>query len=505
MARLTFSLRRRWNNALGNQGIDPLEVFKPESLAEAVELVQKAERDGVTVKAVGQGHSWSDVALTSGYVLDTSNLDSVLNLERNLLKADLDSAPLVRVEGGMTLEQLNAHLDNEGLALPNMSGYDGMSIAGVTATSTHGSGVEFGPLSDFIQSLDIVASGGRVFRIERADGPTNAGTFRTRYPDRTLVQDDHWFRAAVVGMGALGIVYAVILAVREKYYLREVRTLSNWTSVRKALLEGEVLRENRHYEVYVNPYATGGDHRCIVTTRNLVAAAQAKRDWHRTRHLLPELLAKLPIFPMIINLITGLWPKITPRLIDFALSQLADADYTDISYKVLNIGAANGLPAYSAEIGVPLDADGTHVRAVERIFEVAEQHQTLGEVFQTSPISLRFVNASDAYMSMMNGRRTMMIELISLSHTEGGTELLAAYEEALYPLQGRPHWGQLNTLNGGRVRERYPDLERWEDVHRQLDETGVFDCPFTKRIELSRDAYSSGRASAVSGVEPAPA
>ena len=40
---------------------------------------------------------------------------------------------------------------------------------------------------------------------------------------------------------------------------------------------------------------------------------------------------------------------------------------------------------------------------------------------------------------MMHGGDTMMIELIQLTRTEGGFELLAAYEEALYDLRGRPH------------------------------------------------------------------
>jgi FAD/FMN-containing dehydrogenase len=496
--RLTFSLRERWNNSLGNQGIDPLEICQPSTVEQLVALVHKAERENVTVRAVGKGHSWSDVALTSGFVIDTGALNRVLELEEDVIEPRSGGAPLVRVEGGITLAELNEHLEAKGLALPNMSGYDGMTIAGVTSTSTHGSGIAFGPLSDFVRSLDLVASGGRLYRIEPTDGLTNPAAFHNRHRDWTLVQDDHWFQAAVVGMGSLGIVYSMILAVQKSYWLREVRVRSDWDEVRKDLAGGDVLHEHRHYEVYVNPYETDGKHHCIVTTRDIVSAEEARRDWHRTRHMLSELLAKTPIFPLVINLIVGLWPKITPRLIDFALSRLADADYTNVSYRVLNIGAANGLPAYSAEIGVPRDADGTHIRAVERIFDVAAEHQRLGQVYQTSPISLRFVKASDSYLSMMQGRETMMIELISLSHTEGGTELLAAYEEALYEMDGRPcgrpHWGQLNTLNSFRVRDLYPELDRWLDIRDQLDQTGVFNSPFTKRVGVSQLGFASGQA-----------
>ena len=174
-------------------------------------------------------------------------------------------------------------------------------------------------------------------------------------------------------------------------------------------------------------------------------------------------------------------------MIDRALTTLADRDYTNVSYRVFNIGTANGLPAYSAEIGVPVDERGFHVQAVEKVFEVAARHRELGDTYQSSPISLRFVRASDALMSMMYGRDTMMIELIMLTHTEGGFELLADYEEALYALGGRPHWGQVNTLTGsdGLIQSMYPRFEDWLAVHGRLNASGVFDSPFSKRVGIS--------------------
>ena len=44
---------------------------------------------------------------------------------------------------------------------------------------------------------------------------------------------------------------------------------------------------------------------------------------------------------------------------------------------------------------------------------------------------------------------TMMIELIQMTRTEGGVELLDAYERGLDELAigARPHWGQINRLN----------------------------------------------------------
>src|SRR5207247_9282410 len=128
-------------------------------------------------------------------------LSRILALEPQLLRSGVDAARLVRAEAGIRLRELNAHLDAHGLALSNMGGYDGQTVAGVISTSTHGSGITFGPLPEQIRSLDLVAGGGAVYRLERGDGPTDPAAFAQGYPARRLVQDDDWFSATVVGMG----------------------------------------------------------------------------------------------------------------------------------------------------------------------------------------------------------------------------------------------------------------------------------------------------------------
>jgi L-gulono-1,4-lactone dehydrogenase len=492
MSRLTFSLRRKWRNHTGNQGVDPLRIVKPTTLEQVVGLIQEAEQAGCTVRAVGSGHSWSDVALTRGFLILPKGLAQPLELEEELLRAGRATGePLVRVQAGIRIRELNAHLDRLGLALPNMGGYDGQTVAGVMSTATHGSGLAFGPIADDARSLDIVAAGGTLYRIEPADGITDPEAFATARPEWTLLQDDTTFAAARVGIGCLGVIYAVTLAVQEKFYLREVRTMSTWDEVRPQLLDGSLLRENRHCEVYFNPYLRDGVHHCLITTRNQVTREQYDHDSHRARNFFVELFSKLSITPWFLNLIQGLWPQVSPWLVDHALTSLADKDYTNISYRVLNIGAANYLPAYSAEIGVPVDERGLHVQAVERIFEVAARHVELGNAYQSSPISLRFVHASDALMAMMHGRDTMMIELIMLTHTEGGFELLADYEEALYALGGRPHWGQVNTLTGSHdlIASMYPRFADWLAVHERLNVSGVFDSPFSKRVGIATSRF----------------
>jgi hypothetical protein len=400
---------------------------------------------------------------------------------------------LARTEAGVRLKELNERLERNDppLALSNMGGWDAQTVAGVMSTSTHGSGLQLGPLCDQAVSIDIVGSGSNIYRVERREGgPTDPDRFEAEHPDWELKRDDDWFHSVLVGMGCLGIIYAVTLAVVPFYYLTEERHTMPWSQVREGLRTRELLRD-LHVEIYVNVHRRNGDNLCLITRRTK-AKGPAKGFFARHRKLSAEFIGTLqPLAPNVIDFVINRRPSIAPWFLNTALKALVDEEYTDKWYKVLNLGTANLMPAYSMEIGVAVDDQGRHVEAVEKVLQVAAQRQELGQVYSTSPISLRFVKQSPAYMSMMYGRDTMMLELIELTRTEGGFELLAAYEEALYKVGGRPHWGQYNTLTGSHdlMQSMYPRHDSWLGVHAQLNASGVFNGPFSKRVGIARSVY----------------
>jgi len=484
---MSYRTRATWKNHSRNYAVEPLRVYEPVCLSELLAVVREAHQTGSTVRAVGSHHSWSDAALTYGFLVETRGLHRILELEPDLLREGSPIPSLVRTEAGIRLRELNAHLDGRDLALTNMGGYDEQTVAGVMSTSTHGSGITMGPLVSCVRSIELVAGDGSLLRIEPAAGLTDPARYALRYPGHRLIQSDEWFDAVSVGVGCMGVVYSVILEVEPKYWLREVRTLSTWRQVRRDL-EGGILERHRHYEVYLNPHPRAdGEHRCLVTTRDRTEPPVGKSLDQLRRNPLVELGARLFIVPALLNLLFDLWPRLAPALIDLGLKGLADVEYTNLSYKVLNIGAANLLPAYSSEIGVPVDDRMLHLEAVERIIRIAERHVQVGAVYHTSPLSLRFVKRSPAFLSMMQGCETMMIELILLKDTEGGFELLADYEQQLYQLGGRPHWGQFNVLTGshGLIHALYPEFSRWQAIREQLDPAGIFDGPFPRRVGIT--------------------
>jgi L-gulono-1,4-lactone dehydrogenase len=475
-----------WTNHTGNQRGTPRAIVRPRSLAELSESVRRAERERTTVRAAGSGHSWSDVALTDGILVEPDGLRGVERADDGTLTAAARAKRLVRVLSGTPLRELNPALEAMGLALPNMGGYDAQTLAGVVSTSTHGSGLSWGPFPDLVRSLDLVVAHGEVVRVEPARGPTDPSAFARAHRDRRLVQDDDAFAAASCGLGSIGLAHSLVIEVRDRFWLNEVRTVSTWEAVRDRLTPEGVLGEGDHYEVFVNPYA-GSDrrHRLLVTRRAECPRPDGVPPDRLRRHPLIELQASLPVTASMLRLAARYAPGLIASRFDHTLADMVDDGYADISYRVFNIGEANKLPAVSMELGVALD-DGRHLEAVDRILAIAAERRAREGLVHTSPFSLRFVAPSAAWASMMHKRATMMIELILVDGTRGGTELLLGYEERLADLEVRPHWGQINALTPARVRALYPRWDAWLAARAALLGGGanVFDSPFGARIGI---------------------
>jgi hypothetical protein len=462
-----------WHNHSGTQSCKPRAIVKPGSLQELIDLVRKAEHEQTTVRAVGAGHAWSDVALTDGYLIEPDNLSGVTQLDDTH----------VRVGGGTHIHTLNDALDRMGLALTNMGGYDAQTIAGVISTSTHGSGLNWAPFPDMVRSLDVVVSKGRAYRLEPKSTPFTTDAQSFNEPPLELVQDDDRFWAAVCGMGTLGLIHSAVLEVREKFWLKEVRTLSSWEKLRDTLTADGALGKGDHYELFVNPYARWRRHRLLVTERSNCKQPAGPPEDRFDRHPLTEIESSF--FPLwwIFRLLARHWPWLLAKGFNSVLKGMRDKGYRAVSYKVFNIGEANHLPAYSMELGVSLEGN-RHLDAVDQILKIAKQRKKQG-MYHTSPIALRFVAPSKALASMMYEQPTMMIELILVTDTNKGDELLAGYQEALIGLGARPHWGQYNMLTPADVAALYPkSWDRWLALAGDFNSSGVFDSEFTRRLGI---------------------
>ncbi|MGB3464511.1 MAG: D-arabinono-1,4-lactone oxidase, partial [Cyclobacteriaceae bacterium] len=434
-----------WQNAIKSQTVQPLKIFFPESLEDIIDIVEEADELGLKVRAVGSGHSASDVAVTSDYLMYTHGIDEALPLNKNVLKEEVRSLCLFEAESGMTVRELNGELEDVGYALPNAGGSDVQTIMGAVSTSTHGSGISLGAYPDLIRSFVLVTTEGQVYRVEPKDGITDPALYNEA--DIPLIQDDEWFYATLVSMGSMGVVYSVIMEVKPLYWLEEKRKVYKWGEVRPMLEEGSLIRDNEHIEVYLNPYKTDGDHTCVVTTRNTVVVNQRPKGPDGRRNFLSSLVMCFKVTPKILLQMFMLIPHKTPSFIDRAMKALEDEEYINKSYKVLNQGLKQVKTVGTAiEVGFSMD---NYLAAVDKIFEIAEERALIGCQYVTSPFALRFVKESRAYLSMMYGRDTCMIEIPTLTKSLGRVDILHHFQGEMYKCGGRPHWGlELDHLTG---------------------------------------------------------
>ena len=481
-----------WDNCTKNQVVQPLQYLTPKTYNDLVQIIKTANANNCRVRAIGSGHSFSDVVQTNDLLINTDGLNNPIGVDNTVLKDEVNTSCLVHVENGMSIRQLNKYLDQLGLALPNMGGYDIQSIVGASATATHGSGISLGPIPSIYRSIVLVVDDGLTYRIEPTNGITDPAKYKAKYPGNKLIQDDQWFNTVGVSMGSTGIIYSVILEVMPAYWLEENRAMSDWESVKAMLIDRKVLTDNRHFEVLVNPYEVNGMHSCLVTKRNIVKKPEGPIEWRDSRNILTELLGDVPDIDKLFAFVFDTFPELSPTIINTAMEGLVDSSYINKSYEILNLGSANNISAYSAEIGFPLK-DNIFIKAVEQMFNVADKMKRVGNLYHTSPISLRFVKASDYYLAMMSGQDTCMIEIPVINGTYGGFDLLQHYENAMYAFSGRPHWGQVNYLTGSHdlIKNMYPDYDKWLSVYNKLNPNGTFNNQFTDRCGFSVINYKT--------------
>lgn len=160
----------------------PELYIQPQSIAEVEKVVNLARRCRRRLATVGCGHSPSDLTCTSSWLV---NLDKF----NQILRVDKESGVVV-MQSGIRLFTVGEELDKAGLAMPNLGSINHQSMAGAISTGTHGSTLRHGILSQSVLSLKITLANGKT----ETCSPTQS-------PDL--------FRAALISLGALGIIVEI--------------------------------------------------------------------------------------------------------------------------------------------------------------------------------------------------------------------------------------------------------------------------------------------------------
>jgi D-arabinono-1,4-lactone oxidase len=160
----------------------PSLYIQPQSIAEVEKTINLARRCRRRITTVGCGHSPSDITCTSSWLVNLDNLNKILSVDKETC--------VVVMQAGIRLFKVGEELDKVGLAMPNLGSINHQSIAGAISTGTHGSTLRHGILSESILSLKITLANGKT----ETCSPT---------------QNEELFRAALISLGALGIIVEI--------------------------------------------------------------------------------------------------------------------------------------------------------------------------------------------------------------------------------------------------------------------------------------------------------
>jgi hypothetical protein len=492
-----------WSNYPRTQSATPAFTCAPVSLPGLVAVVREAEAVQQQVHAFGSRWSFSDCALTGGRVVDTRALYRPLQTVQAALRSQ--QAPLFHVEAGIQIRNLYAALDRLGLALETMGGASGQTLAGAISTGTHGGDKFLPPLADSVLALHLVGVGGTQYWIEPSDGITAPALLRQHVvPDvepQNIIYDDATFNACLVSLGCMGIIYAVVLRVRDRYDLVETTAETNWRVFKARASSYLDDPKYRFLQVVLNPYRdANADNLCLVTTRSeaghtgpvlrprgeVESAVRAMIDamdlFERIKLLLhgvfgedPSLTAEERLAKVVQGVLTHA-PDQRSVMVDHYGNIMREAwpsqTFQGSSYSVMDIGYRQFSPAsqpgYSIELFFPSVGDDGRLGFADFIDALISVVNNATDTFFTGYVSLRFTGPTRALLGMQRWRQTCAVEISLLQGVQGLDELIARLYTIGYDRGALPHWGQMVDLGVQGYGGRYPDYALWRQVYGRL-------------------------------------
>ncbi|MFD7978441.1 D-arabinono-1,4-lactone oxidase [Streptomyces sp. NPDC059071] len=426
-----------WRNWSGSQQARPARVVRPGSTDEVAAAVKDAAREGLRLKAVGAGHSFSPVAVADGVQLRLDRLDAphVVDAESGL----------VTVGAGMPLWKLNPLLAAHGLALENMGDIDRQTVSGAISTGTHGSGLRFGGIATQVRALELVLADGSVVTCSVGERP-------------------ELFAAARVGLGALGVLTRVTLQCVPSYVLhaRDATTPVTETLDRMH----ELADTHDHFEFFWFPHS---DLTLTRRFRRLPGTTPLKPIGALSRRV-DETVSGLGFEGL--NRLGTRFPALVPPITRFAARAMSTREWTDLSHRVF--ASARDVRFHEGEFAIPRE------RAADALGELKRWIDTHDEKV-SFPLEVRFTAADDIWLSTAYGRESCYIAFHQY-HRMPYDRYFRACEDILAAHGGRPHWGKMHGLDAERLRPRYERFDDFVALRDELDPAGLFANPYLDRV-----------------------
>ena len=424
----SWAQNEKLKNWAGNLEYSTSKIDYPKSLEEVQQLVKKYSK----LKVLGTRHCFNTIADSKYNFISLREMKKIVSLDAN--------AKTVTVEGGIKYGELCPWLNDKGFALHNLASLPHISVAGAITTATHGSGVRNKNLCGPVEALEIVTADGDVINLSKKDGEK--------------------FYAAVVGLGAIGVITKVTLNIQPTFMMRQ------WVYIKMPLQQikehfDEIVSSGYSVSLFTDWQNESINEVWIKSLVDDASNAEAKKDFFgaapATKNVHP--IIELPAENCTEQMgVPGTWYE---RLPHFKMG------FTPSSGKELQ-----------AEYFVP------HEHAVEAIQAIQKMGKEIGPHLFISEI--RTIDADDFWMSPCYKQPSVTIHFTWKQEWNAVSKLLPAIEKELAPFNAKPHWGKLFTMSPSTLASRYQKMNDFKKVVAEFDSKGKFRNEF-----LEKNIYGS--------------
>jgi xylitol oxidase len=414
---LAWAAADKLTNWAGNLLYGTDRLYAAKSFDEVQDFVKKQAK----LKVLGTRHCFNNIADTSDTFLSLKPLDEIVSLD--------PQARSVTVDAGITYGQLSPLLHNKGFALHNLASLPHISVAGACSTATHGSGEKNGNLATAVSALELVTADGDVVKLSRR-------------------QDTDFFKGAVVGLGALGVITKITLDIQPTYQMRQYvyENLSfgamkdHFDAIQASAYSVSLFTDwqnQRFSEVWLKSRVEKGQ--AFDATPEFFGAKLAAKNLHPIAELSAENCTEQMGVP-------GPWYE---RLPHFRMG------FTPSAGKELQ-----------SEYFVPRQHAVEAMLAVEGLRDQVTPHLLITEI--------RAIAADDLWMSPCYQQPCVTIHFTWKQDWPAVSKLLPVIERELTPFKARPHWGKLFTMSPQQLHSSYSKLPQFIALTKKFDPQGKF-------------------------------
>lgn len=389
--------------------------------ADTVDKARAFVKQHSKLKALGTRHCFNTIADSRDTFLSMLPMNNVIALDETKMT--------VTVGGGMKYGELAPYLQSKGYALHNLASLPHISVAGACTTATHGSGVKNGNLSTQVQAIEFITANGELVQLSKE-------------------KDGERFLGAVVGLGALGIITQLTLAIQPAYMV-EQQVFQNLplAQIRDHFEEIELSGYSVSLftdwqtefinEVWVKNKVTEGK------TPELVPVFFGAKAATQNLHPIVDLSAENCTEQMGVP---GPWYE---RLPHFKMG------FTPSSGKELQ-----------AEFFIPKEHAVEAILAIQRMGKKIGPHLFISEI--------RTIEADDFWMSPCYHQPSIAIHFTFKQHIPEVMALLPSIGKELAVFNAKPHWGKIFTTSPARLNELYKKMNDFKKLAKEFDPAGKF-------------------------------